>query len=79
MERLTPPTPLARERNLLLVLLLSLAAAAWLILVFQQQGGLAPSGMGLTMGLVTLSEVTENQGRSDTASLHKIDSQYGRA
>ena len=28
---------------------------------------------GLTMGVVTLSEVTENQGRADTASLHKLD------
>jgi hypothetical protein len=29
---------------------------------------------GLTMGVITLIEVTENQGRTDTASMHKIDS-----
>ena len=28
--------------------------------------------LGLTVGVITLSEVTENQGRTDTASLHKI-------
>jgi hypothetical protein len=27
--------------------------------------------LGLTLGVVTLSEVTEGQGQSDTASLHK--------
>jgi Protein of unknown function (DUF2846) len=35
--------------------------------------------MGLTMGLVTLSEVTESQGRADTANLHKLDSQCSKA
>lgn len=35
--------------------------------------------MGLTFGVVTLTEVTENQGRSDTATLHKIDAQCGLA
>ncbi len=30
--------------------------------------------MGLTVGVITLSEVTENQGRADTASLHKLES-----
>lgn len=30
--------------------------------------------MGLTIGVITLSEVTENQGRADTASLHKLES-----
>jgi len=30
--------------------------------------------MGLTVGMITLSEVTENQGRADTASLHKLES-----
>jgi Protein of unknown function (DUF2846) len=29
--------------------------------------------MGLTLGVITLSEVTENQGRQDTASLHKLE------
>ncbi|MDZ4791851.1 MAG: DUF2846 domain-containing protein [Hyphomicrobiales bacterium] len=29
---------------------------------------------GLTIGVITLSEVTENQGLSDTVSLHKIES-----
>jgi hypothetical protein len=29
--------------------------------------------LGLTLGVITLSEVTESQGRSDTASLHKLD------
>lgn len=28
---------------------------------------------GLTMGVVTLSEVSESQGRADTATLHKLD------
>jgi hypothetical protein len=35
--------------------------------------------MGLTIGVVTLTEVTEAQGRADTASLHKVDSQCGKA
>jgi hypothetical protein len=35
--------------------------------------------LGLTIGLVTLSEVTENQGRSDTAGLHKVESRCGQA
>jgi hypothetical protein len=30
--------------------------------------------MGLTVGIITLSEVTAAQGTSDTASLHKIES-----
>lgn len=29
--------------------------------------------LGLTVGVITLSEVTENQGLSDTATLHKLD------
>jgi hypothetical protein len=29
--------------------------------------------MGLTVGVITLSEVTESQGRADTESLHKLD------
>jgi hypothetical protein len=29
--------------------------------------------MGLTMGVITLTEVTEGQGASDTAALHKLD------
>lgn len=29
--------------------------------------------MGLTMGIITLSQVAEQQGRADTASLHKIE------
>src|SRR5262245_17287153 len=28
---------------------------------------------GLTVGIITLSQVVESQGRSDTASLHKIE------
>lgn len=28
---------------------------------------------GLTIGVITLSEVTENQGRADTTSLHKLE------
>jgi hypothetical protein len=28
---------------------------------------------GLTIGVITLTEVTENQGRADTASLHKVE------
>jgi hypothetical protein len=35
--------------------------------------------LGLTIGLVTLSEVTENEGRSDTANLHKVESRCGQA
>jgi hypothetical protein len=35
--------------------------------------------MGLTLGVITLTEVTENQGRADTANLHKVDSQCSRA
>jgi hypothetical protein len=30
--------------------------------------------LGLTIGVITLSEVTENQGKADTASLHKLES-----
>lgn len=30
--------------------------------------------MGLTIGVITLSEVTENQGQLDTATLHKLES-----
>jgi hypothetical protein len=30
--------------------------------------------MGLTVGVITLSEVTENQGRADTAQLNKLES-----
>jgi hypothetical protein len=30
--------------------------------------------MGLTIGVITLSEVTEDQGKADTASLHKLES-----
>jgi hypothetical protein len=33
--------------------------------------------LGLTLGVITLSEVTENQGKTDTASLHKIESSCG--
>ena len=45
----TPPTyPLSRERNLILALLLILAAAAWAILIWQ--AGAMPM-MGLTMGM----------------------------
>ncbi len=29
--------------------------------------------MGLTMGVITLTEVTDGQGQSDTATLHKLD------
>jgi hypothetical protein len=29
--------------------------------------------MGLTVGVITLSEVTESQGQVDTATLHKLD------
>jgi hypothetical protein len=29
--------------------------------------------MGLTLGVITLTEVTEGQGQSDTAALHKLD------
>lgn len=29
--------------------------------------------MGLTVGVITLSEVTESQGQADTATLHKLD------
>jgi hypothetical protein len=29
--------------------------------------------MGLTVGIITLSHVAEQQGRSDTASLHKLE------
>jgi hypothetical protein len=29
--------------------------------------------MGLTIGVITLSEVTENQGRADTAQLHQVE------
>ncbi|HEY2526828.1 MAG TPA: hypothetical protein VGJ20_02595 [Xanthobacteraceae bacterium] len=29
--------------------------------------------LGLTVGVITLSEVTESQGKADTASLHKLD------
>jgi hypothetical protein len=29
--------------------------------------------LGLTLGVITLSEVTESQGQADTASLHKIE------
>jgi hypothetical protein len=29
--------------------------------------------MGLTVGMIMLSEVTENQGKADTASLHKLE------
>jgi hypothetical protein len=28
---------------------------------------------GLTIGVITLSEVTESQGQADTATLHKLD------
>jgi hypothetical protein len=34
----------------------------------------AEPNMGLTMGVITLTEVTENQGKADTASLHKLES-----
>jgi hypothetical protein len=30
--------------------------------------------MGLTVGVITLTEVTESQGKADTASLHKLES-----
>lgn len=30
--------------------------------------------LGLVVGFITLSEVTENQGRADTVSLHKLES-----
>lgn len=30
--------------------------------------------MGLTVGVITLNQVTEVQGRNETASLHKLDS-----
>lgn len=30
--------------------------------------------LGLTVGVITLSEVTDNQGRADTASLNKLES-----
>jgi predicted small secreted protein len=29
--------------------------------------------VGLTLGVITLTEVTEGQGQSDTAALHKLD------
>ena len=35
--------------------------------------------MGLTMGVITLTEVTESQGRADTANLHKVESYCGKA
>ena len=37
----------------------------------------AQPNMGLTIGVITLIEVTENQGRADTVSMHKIDSNCG--
>ncbi|MBI2911813.1 MAG: DUF2182 domain-containing protein [Chloroflexi bacterium] len=42
--------PLTRERNLILVALLGLAAAAWALLLWQQASA-DPMAMGLTMGL----------------------------
>jgi hypothetical protein len=30
--------------------------------------------MGLTVGVITLTEVTESQGKADTAALHKLES-----
>lgn len=30
--------------------------------------------LGLTVGVITLTQVTEGQGRSDTANLHKLES-----
>jgi hypothetical protein len=30
--------------------------------------------LGLTVGVITLTEVTENQGKADTASLYKLES-----
>jgi len=35
--------------------------------------------MGLTLGLITLTEVTENQGRTDTANLYKVETQCSGA
>jgi len=35
--------------------------------------------MGLTLGLITLTEVTENQGRTDTANLYKVETQSAAA
>jgi predicted metal-binding membrane protein len=43
-------SPMARERNLILVTLLILAAAAWAILVWQQSAQ-GQGGMGLTAGM----------------------------
>jgi hypothetical protein len=34
---------------------------------------------GLTIGIITISQVAEAQGRSDTASLHKVDSTCQKA
>ncbi len=42
--------PMPRERNLILVALLALAAAAWAMLLWQQPSA-APMAMGLTMGM----------------------------
>ncbi len=33
---------------------------------------------GLTIGIITLSQVTEAQGKADTAALHKIESTCGK-
>lgn len=40
---------------------------------------LAEPQLGLTVGVITLSQVPESQGRSDTASLHKLDSNCQKA
>ena len=37
----------------------------------------AQPNMGLTIGVITLIQVTENQGRADTVNMHKIDSNCG--
>jgi predicted metal-binding membrane protein len=55
-ERLTPSYPLVRERNLILIALLVLAAAGWAVVAWQSsgsRGGMAMDGerMGLAMGM----------------------------
>ena len=55
-KRLTASNPLARERHLVLLTLLVLAAAGWAVVAWQPSGnsdGMAMDGgrMGLTMGM----------------------------
>jgi predicted metal-binding membrane protein len=49
-ERPMLPTPLARERALILTLVLGLSIAAWALLVWQA-GAMRSGAMGLTMGM----------------------------